>query len=145
MKYYLFLILFAIIQVFKGQSLDVEKEQIRTAKEIEILAFNGCCADKGYKAIYKLDTNGFATESSNFFKRKLLAKHKYIYGDKGRLTYIITLYDVNNKQSKDTTKYLYTKNTDGNVVFKCVQYDTQMGTPEYFSDFNAQGLPLAIL
>jgi hypothetical protein len=127
-----------------GQSIDVETEKYPGTKKLIIKSFNGCCAQKGYKAIYYFDSSGRTIKSSNHFKRKLLASYEYRYNDKGLLTEKISLYDINNKSRKDTTKFTYTFDQKDRVTTKTEHFGKWTAI-EIYKDFDVLNKPTIII
>ncbi len=124
----------------RSQSIDVEIERFPDTKKLEVKSFNGCCAKKGYRAVYLFDNKGQAIELSNYFKRKLLAKYKFTYNEKGLLTEKVQLFDINNKNKVDTTKYIYEFDEQERLVSKS-EYFGQWELLEKFQNFNNKGFP----
>lgn len=140
-------ILFSILIIFltltaKSQSIDVETEKFPDIKKLEVKSFNGC-VKKGYRAVYLFDNKGQAIESSNYFKKKLLAKYKYRYNEKGLLIEKIQIFDINNKNKVDTTKFIYEFDEQERVISKS-EFFGQWVELEIFQNFNDKGLPTTI-
>lgn len=128
----------------KSQSIEVGNENFPGIKKLEVKSFNGCCAKKGYRAIYLFDNKGQAIESSNYFKRKLLAKYKYTYNEKGLLIEKVQIFDINNKNKVDTTKFIYEFDEQERLISKS-EYFGQWVLLEKFQDFNSKGFPCTII
>lgn len=143
----LYLHIIAILLLFSsvsfGQSIDVGKERFPGTKKLIVKSFNGCCAQKGYEAIYNFDSIGRAIKSSNYFKRKLLASYEYRYNEKGLLTEKIMVYDLNNKNSKDTTTFVYAFDDKDRLITKTT-YFSNWSTMEFYSDFDALNNPTTV-
>lgn len=127
-----------------GQSIDVETEKFLGTKKLIVNSFNGCCAQKGYKAIYYFDSSGRTIKSSNYFERKLLASYEYRYNDKGLLTEKITLYDINNKSLKDTTYFTYIFDQKDRLTTKTEHFGNWTAI-ETYTDFDALNNPTTII
>ncbi|HKR04951.1 MAG TPA: hypothetical protein VJY62_09965 [Bacteroidia bacterium] len=139
-------IFFLLTLTASGQSIDVETEHIKSARQVEVRAFNGCCAKKGYRAVYTFDKDGRAIECANFFKRKLLAKFKYVYNDAGLLTEEIQVYSSNNKNRIDTTHYRYDIDAKGKVLSKTTVHSSrQFWRTDNYKDFDNNGFPKTII
>lgn len=141
-------ILFSILIIFltltaKSQSIDVETEKFPDIKKLEVKSFNGC-VKKGYRAVYLFDNKGQVIESSNYFRRKLLAKYKYRYNEKGLLIEKVHTFDINNKNKVDTTKFIYEFDEQDRVISKSVYFGQWMEL-EFFQNFNDNGLPTTII
>jgi hypothetical protein len=130
-----------------GQSIDIESEKYPGTKKLIVKSYNGCCAKKGFKAIYYFDNNGRTIKSSNFFKRQLRASYEYLYNDNGLLSKEILVYDINNKSRKDTTKYFYEVDTTGKVLSKQMTFGlgNRFSYTDYFKEFNELGLPKTVI
>lgn len=126
-----------------GQSIDLETEKFPETKKLIVKSFNGCCAQKGYRAIYHFDYSGRTIKLSNYFKRKLLASYEYRYNEKGLLTEEITVYDINNKLRKDTTKFVYTFDNKDRVITK-TKYFGKWYSIEIYSDFDSLNNPTIV-
>jgi hypothetical protein len=142
--YFFIIILLLLTTVSFGQSIDLESEKFPGTKKLIVESFNGCCAQKGYKAIYYFDSSGRTIKSSNYFKRKLLASYEYRYNDKGLLTEKITLYDIKSKSRKDTTKFTYTFDQKDRVITKTKHFGTWTALESY-TDFDALNNPTTII
>lgn len=141
-------ILFSILILFltlttKSQSIDVETEKFPDIKKLVVKSFNGC-VKKGYRAVYLFDSNGQAIESSNYFKKKLLAQYKYRYNEKGLLIEKIQTFDINNKNKVDTTKFIYEFDEQERVISKSKIFGKWV-VLEIFQNFNDKGFPTTII
>jgi hypothetical protein len=141
-------ILFSILIILltlttKSQSIDVESEKFPGIKKLEVKSYNGCVKE-GYRAVYLFDNKGQATESSNYFKKKLLAKYKYRYYEKGLLIEKIQTFDINNKNKIDTTKFIYEFDEQGRVISKS-EFFGQWVVLENFQNFNNKGFPTRVI
>lgn len=127
----------------KSQSIDVETEKFPDIKKLVVKSFNDC-VKKGYRAVYLFDSNGQAIESSNYFKKKLLAQYKYRYNEKGLLIEKIQTFDINNKNKVDTTKFIYEFDEQERVISKS-KFFGQWVVLEIFQNFNDKGFPTTII
>lgn len=145
MKLFLQFLLSATLSA-SGQSIDVGIERIKSTSCVEVKAFNGCCAKEGYRAIYTFDKNGRAIECANFFKKKLLAKFKYVYNDTGLMIEKIQVFDINNKNRIDTTHYKYDMDAKGKVLSKTtILHHKEFWWIDNFKDFDNNGFPKTII
>lgn len=138
MKVYRLFILTTILlltSISFGQSIDIETEKFMGIKKLIVKSFNGCCAQKGFRAIYYFDNNGRTIKSSNYFKRQLLASYEYRYNDKGFLIEKNQTFDINNKNRKDTTKFDYTLDANGRVITKAINFG-KWTAKDMYSDFD---------
>lgn len=142
---YLFFItlLFLLTTDSFGQSIDVETEKFSGTKKLAVKSFNGCCAQKGYKAVYLFDSIGRTIKSRNYFKRRLLASYEYRYNDKGLLTEKIMVYDINNELCKDTIKFVYTFDHRDRVITK-TKYFGEWSSMESYLDFDTLNNPTTV-
>ncbi len=128
----------------KSQSIDVEMEIFPGTKKLEVKSFNGCCSKKGYRAVYLIDNKGQAIELSNYFKRKLLAKFKYVYNEKGLLTEKIQTYSINDKKRNDTTRFIYEFDDQERVTSKSEYFGIWVSREKY-KDFDKNGFPMTVI
>lgn len=142
-KLLLSILIMFLTLIVKGQSIDVEKEKFPRIKKLEVKSYNGC-VKKGYRSVYLFDTKGQATESSNYFKKKLLAKYKYRYNEKGLLIEKIQTFDINNKNKKDTTNFIYEFDEKERMISKS-EFFGKWVVLENFQDFNDNGCPTKII
>ena len=115
--YIVILILF-VASISFGQSINVETERFFGIKSLTVLSYNGCCAPKGYKAVFQFDSSGRATKSTNYFKRKRLAHYAYRYNEKGLLVDEILVFNTNEKTHKDTTRFVYSYDEKNRITEK---------------------------
>lgn len=122
---YVFAVIFLqlLARVSLAQSINVEKDKFPGTKKLEVKSFNGCCAQKGYRAIYVFDSIGRAIKSYNYFKRKLLAAYEYRYNERGLLSEKKSNFDINRNAQNDYTKFIYQFDTMGRLVNKTEQHD----------------------
>lgn len=119
---FFFVVLFQLLATFSfAQSINLEKDKFPGTKKLEVKSFNGCCAQKGYRAIYVFDSIGRAIKSYNYFKRKLLAAYEYRYNERGLLSEKKSVFDINKNAQKDYTKFIYHFDTLGRLVNKTEQ------------------------
>ena len=119
-----------------AQSINVETERFRGIEKLEVQSFNGCCAAKGYRAVYLFDSVGRVIKSYNYFKRRLLAAYDYQYNEQGLLSEKKSVYSRNKKSTKVTTKYSYQFDEKGRVINKT----EQLGSGIYitlYTDFDS--------
>lgn len=130
-----------------AQSIDVEKEKYPGTKKLVVKSFNGCCAQKGYKAVYLFDSIGRTIKSYNYFKRKLLAAYGYRYNEQGLLSEKISVYQSNKKSRYDNNKIIYKFDTMGRVINKTTQHGNRVHIILYgnFDSLNNPKLVVNIL
>lgn len=140
-------ILLLLTNVSVGQSIDIENEKFPGAKKLVVKSYNGCCTQKGFKAIYYFDSFGRTIKSSNYFKRQLRASYEYHYNNQGLLTEKINVYDINNKSRKDTTHYYYEVDSTGKILSKQMKFGlgNRFSYTDYHKDFNEFGFPQTII
>ena len=143
MKETLFVIFLVLTLTTKAQSIDVATERFPTVKKLIIKSFNGC-VKKGYRTVYLFDDKGQAIESSSYLKRKLLAKYKYVYNDKGLLTEKIQTYSINDKKRTDTTRFIYEFDLNARLLSKSKYFGIWTST-ETYQDFDANGFPTTVI
>ena len=136
-------LLLLMTSVSFGQSIDVETEKFPETKKLIVKSFNGCCAQKGFRAIYYFDSSGRTIKSSHYFKRQLRASYEYRYNEKGLLIEKIMVYDINNKSRKDTTKFAYTFDQIDRVTTKTELFG-KWSAIETYSDFDGLNNPITV-
>lgn len=120
---FIFVVLFLFLATASyAQSINVEKDRFPGTKQLEVKSFNGCCAQKGYRAIYVFDSIGRAIKSYNYFKRKLLAAYEYRYNERGLLSEKKSVFDINKNAQNDYSKFIYKFDTIGRLVNKTEQH-----------------------
>lgn len=136
MRLLVLLITYSLALTTFGQSIDVKTEKFKGINKLTVKAFNGCCSNKGYKAIYNFDKEGNAIKSSNYFGRKHLASFVYKYADNGLLIEEVQTYDINNKNRVDTTRYIYNYDSVGRIISE-IEYFGPWQNIKTFSDFDS--------
>jgi hypothetical protein len=133
-------ILLFIGNTLDAQSIDVESERFLGTKKLIIKSYNSCCAQKGFKAVYYFDNQGRATTSFHYFKKQLRASYEYHFNDKDLLIKKIQVFDINNKNRKDTTNYTYQFDQNDRVTEKTIHFG-RWSVVEIYSDFDSLNNP----
>ncbi len=141
----LFVLAIALLltNVTVGQSIAVESQSFLGTKKLISKSYNGCCAQNGFKAIYYFDDNGRTVKTSNYFKRQLRSCYEFRYNEEGLLIEKILVYDINNKSSADTTKFVYSTDEKGRVISK-TDYFGKWTATETYSDFDIFNNPQTV-
>ncbi|HLN53655.1 MAG TPA: hypothetical protein VK212_08095 [Lentimicrobium sp.] len=144
MRILIFIMLFTSTLINVGQSIDVESEKFKGIENLTIKSFNGCCSQKGYRAIYYIDREGNAIKSMNYFKRKHLASYVYKYDKNGLLVEKIQTYDINNKGRIDTTRIDYSFDSNNRMISKS-EYFGKWSVDLEYKNFDANNNPLTVI
>lgn len=144
MRILIFIMLFTSTLITVGQSIDVESEKFKGIEKLTVKSFNGCCSTKGYRAVYYFDREGNAIKSMNYFKRKHLASYVYKYDNNGLLFEKIQIYDINNKDRIDTTRYEYSFDSNGRMISKS-KYFGKWSVDLKYKDFDSNNNPQTVI
>jgi len=98
-------------QLFKEQELYPNVKTIKTKHH------NRCCGN-GFWNIVKLDTLGRIVEKEYYFKRKLRARHNFIYNSNNDKLYEAVTFDINIPNRIDTISRYEYKYQGNRIVYQ---------------------------
>ena len=138
MKFLLFNLLFITSTLFSQSLEKIEKnENLKKYKSVEIISFYNKHKKTGWSKKISLK-NGKIKSIQYFNKSRLTYNAEYYYDDMNNLDFEIIKFEINKGKTNDTIKYLYTYNSENQLI------EEKVLVKKYFSNFNEQNLPQTI-
>jgi len=146
MKIIIFTLIFFQPLTLMGQRLDVETEKFPGVKKMTVRFYGSRYFKKSSRIVYYFDSNGNAIKSSDFDGIKCVARHLYLYNEKGLLSEEIQTYDVDDKKATHTTKWMYEFDTNDRLIRKAIVFGNGKWEADiYYQDFDENNNPQTVI